>query len=277
MTEQQDNICKFNQRGFCKFKESCLKRHENKVCKDLNECRNKKCQERHPQICKYFDKDKKCRHKEKCAYFHREETDAQQKLNEILAYALATQIKEVADMRNEIIELKIKVQNLENSNQAKHINKENNEQKNTSEEADDVQLKKTRKLHQCDMCEYTSENNITLIKHKNTKHTQVHLSDTDIVGTSVTGKQTFHCDQCNYSCQNKKSLKKHVSHNHEGLHQKSCMQCDECDKTFKTKTELKTHMESHHSQYQEIEEDTCECTEDFECDKCLTYWAQKSH
>ena len=50
-----------------------------------------------------------------------EETDAQQKLNEILAYALATQIKEVADMRNEIIELKIKVQNLENSNQAKHI------------------------------------------------------------------------------------------------------------------------------------------------------------
>ena len=198
------------------------------------------------------------------------------KLNEILAYALATQIKEGADMRNEIIELKIKVQNLENSNQAKHINEENNEQKNTSEEADDVQLKKTKKLHQCDMCEYTSENNITLIKHKNTKHTQVHLSNTDIVGTSFTGKQKFHCDQCDYSCQTKKSLKKHVSHHHESLNQKPFLQCDECDKTFKTKTELETHKESHPLQSQENEVNPCEC-EDDDCDRCLNYWAQKSH
>ena len=37
-------------------------------------------------------------------------TDALQKFNEILACALATQIKEVADMRNKIIDLKINVQ-----------------------------------------------------------------------------------------------------------------------------------------------------------------------
>ena len=277
MTEQQDAICKFYQRGFCKFRESCHRRHENIVCKDLNECRNQKCQQRHPQFCKYFEKDKKCKYQEKCAYFHREETDAQQKLNEILANALATQIKEVADMRNEMIELKIKVQSLEDFIQAKHINKESIEQKSTSKEADNIQLKETQKIHQCDMCEYKCEKNITLIKHKNTKHTQVHLSDTDIVGTSFTGKQKFHCDQCDYSCQAKKSLKKHVSHNHEGLIQRPFIQCDECDKTFKTKTELKTHMESHHSQSQENKVDPCECTEDDDCDRCLNYWAQKSH
>ena len=133
MTDQQDDICKHNQRGFCKFKESCHKRHENQVCKDLNECRNKKCQQRHPQTCKYFVKDKRCRYQEKCAYFHREEPDAQQKLNEILATALATQIKEVADMRNKVIELKIKVQHLENFVQAKNTNKGSIKQKNTSE------------------------------------------------------------------------------------------------------------------------------------------------
>ena len=61
------------------------------------------------------------------------------------------------------------------------------------------------------MCNYKCKKNITFIKPKNTKHTQVHLSDTNIGGTSVTGKQKFHCDQCNYSCQAKNSLKKHVS------------------------------------------------------------------
>ena len=51
-------------------------------------------------------------------------------------------------MRNEMIELKIKVQSLEDFIQAKHINKDSIEQNSTSEEADNVQLKKTKKVHQ---------------------------------------------------------------------------------------------------------------------------------
>ena len=104
----------------------------------LNLCRNLKCQQRHFQICKYFEKDNNCKYQEKCAYFHREENDAQQKLNEILACALATQIKEVADMRNKLNKLKIKVQSLEDFIQVKHINKDSIKQNSTSEEADNV-------------------------------------------------------------------------------------------------------------------------------------------
>ena len=176
-----------------------------------------------------------------------------------------------------LIELKIKVQSLEDFIQAKHINKESIKQNSTSEEADNIQFKKTKKVHQCDKCEYKCEKNITLIKHKYTNHTQVHLSNTDIVGTSFTGKQKFHCDQCDLSCRTKKSLRKHVSHNHECLNQKPFIQCDECDKTLKTKTELKTHTESLHLQPQENEVNPCKCTEEEDCDRCLNYWAQKSH
>ena len=143
MTEQQDAIREFNQKCICKFKESCHKRHGNKLCKDLNEWKNQKCQQRHPQICKFFEKyKKKCKYQENCAYFYREETYAQQKLNELLAHALATKIEEVVDMRNKMIELKIRVQSLENFNQAKYINKDIIEQNSTSEEAKNVQLKK---------------------------------------------------------------------------------------------------------------------------------------
>ena len=60
--------------------------------------------------------------------------------------ALTTQIKELAEMRNEIIELKLKVQHLENHNQTKEVNKVNNEQKNTSKEADNVQLNQAKEI-----------------------------------------------------------------------------------------------------------------------------------
>ena len=89
------------------------------------------------------------------------------------------------------------------------------------------------------ICVSTSvKKNITFIKHKNTNHQQVYLSDTDIVGTSFTGKQKFHCDQCDYSCQTKKFLKKHVSHKHDDLNQKPIIQCDET-KLTKQKRNLK--------------------------------------
>ena len=265
MSQERGTICKFNQTGFCKFKQLCKKEHVKEICQNQSDCKNEMCTLRHPKICRHFSRDGSCRHHNRCAYMHTEkikESDAQQKLNEILAMALTTQIKELAEMRNEMIELKLKVQHLENNNQIKDVNKVNNEQKNTLKEADNVQLNQVKEIYQCDKCEYKCEKNITLIKHKNTKHT---------------GKDKFHCDQCNYSCPSKRSLKKHMSHKHEGLNKKAFMQCVKCDKTFQNKTELETHMEDHHSLSEENQEEPCECTEDTVCDKCLNYWVQKSH
>ena len=133
MEDEKDDLCKFNQKGFCKFQQHCYKRHESKICKNLGECKNEKCQERHPQTCKYFRRDHKCRYNEKCAYLHIEKSNEQGKLNEILAMALAEQIKTTSDILNEVSELKTKVQYLENKTEIMHQSKEFTEQEATKE------------------------------------------------------------------------------------------------------------------------------------------------
>ena len=108
-------------------------------------------------------------------------------------------------------ELELKVQHLENHIQTKNVNKVNAEQKNTSKEADNVQLNKIKTIYQCDECDNKCEKNITLIKHKNTKHKEGNSSRTDHEKKSVSEKERFHCDQCYYPSQSKRSLKRCVT------------------------------------------------------------------
>ena len=174
-------------------------------------------------------------------------------------------------------ELESKVQHLENKMKIKHINKENTEQKDAFKEASQIQLDTSKDIHHCDECEYNCEKKITLNKHKNTKHINVNSNNTD---KSITAKNKFLCDQCNYSCQSKSSFKKHVSQKHELHDKKAFIQCDKCDKTFQNEIERKTHIEDQHCPPEENQENTCECNEELEdgvCDKCLDYWAKKSH
>ena len=60
--------CKFNNRGYCKLKEQCDKKHSDIVCEDLD-CTEEKCEKRHPNPCKFgprcqFNK------KNECLYLH---------------------------------------------------------------------------------------------------------------------------------------------------------------------------------------------------------------
>ena len=132
MSQEQVMICKFNQTGFCKFKQLCKKEHVNEIYENTEKCENEMCTRRHPRICRHFNKDGSCPHNYQCAYMHTEkvkQSDEQQKPNDILAVALTTQIKELADMRNEMTELKLKVQHLETHIQTKDVNKVYTEKK----------------------------------------------------------------------------------------------------------------------------------------------------
>ena len=57
---EDQSICKFNQTGYCKFGETCIKIHENQRCytKGWNPSKCKKC---HPKECKYFAEKKFCK------------------------------------------------------------------------------------------------------------------------------------------------------------------------------------------------------------------------
>ena len=44
MSQEQIALCKFNQKGFCKFKQYCKERHEDEICGNQSECENRKCE-----------------------------------------------------------------------------------------------------------------------------------------------------------------------------------------------------------------------------------------
>ena len=65
------NICKHNQRGFCKFGDRCRNRHRNEIC-GSEYCVIENCELRHPLKCRFFILNASCKFLENCAYTHEE-------------------------------------------------------------------------------------------------------------------------------------------------------------------------------------------------------------
>ena len=69
----EDEVCIYQKYGFCKYKSNCLKRHLDKECKDLNNCKSKKsCNKRHPKLCKRYLQQNNCSLGDTCEYLHKE-------------------------------------------------------------------------------------------------------------------------------------------------------------------------------------------------------------
>ena len=107
MSESVDDegICKYNQTGFCKFRENCKKLHNNEVCNDKSDCRSETCTKRHPKVCKNFKHQGYCRHKDQCSYQHIEHINGE-KLKDILLQIHAKNLEETNHLRDEINKLK---------------------------------------------------------------------------------------------------------------------------------------------------------------------------
>ena len=65
----EEEICKYNQKGYCKYGSECHKYHRNEICKVQN-CSSKSCRERHPTFCRYFKENGICKFGLGCAYVH---------------------------------------------------------------------------------------------------------------------------------------------------------------------------------------------------------------
>ena len=62
--------CRYYNGGYCKFlKTNCHYFHPEEQCEVIS-CDQKDCSKRHPKICKYHNKQSKCRFKDKCLYRH---------------------------------------------------------------------------------------------------------------------------------------------------------------------------------------------------------------
>ena len=70
-SKMEQELCKYHQRGCCKFGSECQKYHENEICKDQS-CTSKACRRRHPRLRKYFCENMGCKFGKDCSYAHRE-------------------------------------------------------------------------------------------------------------------------------------------------------------------------------------------------------------
>ena len=67
-------ICKYNQRGFCRYGVKCRQRHVNESCSN-SDCQDESCLLRHPYKCRYFYLYGDCKFGDDCAYVHGESED----------------------------------------------------------------------------------------------------------------------------------------------------------------------------------------------------------
>ena len=90
--------------GFCKYKESCRKKHIKEICENSS-CVIKICNLRHPKICKFYREFGRCKFTDGCAFKHivfdnilaKRVDNLEKKLNE-----KDKQIKQLTDSQNDI-------------------------------------------------------------------------------------------------------------------------------------------------------------------------------
>ena len=63
--------CPHNQRGYCKWADTCRKEHVAIICTDLLQCKNSLCKFRHPRLCRCFPLDQICKFGSKCSHQHK--------------------------------------------------------------------------------------------------------------------------------------------------------------------------------------------------------------
>ena len=315
MEDEGCSICKFNQTGFCKFKEHCRKKHENEICENINECTKQKCTKRHPKVCKNYTKYNKCRFNDVCAYYHEKEGNIQEELNEQFKLAMLKHERDIQELNKEVTNMKhiIHTLTLELAKcSQKHVSIVETVEKDEKKSSTVPSSSSSQQEFQCDQCDYTCVKDITLKKHVNTKHQIV--KKTCEKGHESVVKAKFNCDECSFICNTKKLLKKHKSKEHnqksseeciidndsnnENIEETLCLVCRECQKKFKSNNDLDAHMETHHKAptmctikcencgmefskkenleiHMKEEHPNCECTAVDVCDDCLKEWQDK--
>ena len=68
-----ENVCRHNKFGFCKYGNTCRKRHIEEVC-DNEECETNLCARRHPRSCRFFSEFGRCKFGEFCRFKHVEKS-----------------------------------------------------------------------------------------------------------------------------------------------------------------------------------------------------------
>ena len=64
-----ENVCRYNKFGFCRFGNECFRKHINIICENVN-CQVTRCSLRHPSKCRYFLQYLRCKFGDYCRFSH---------------------------------------------------------------------------------------------------------------------------------------------------------------------------------------------------------------
>ena len=141
---RRNSVCRFNQFGYCKFGNSCFRKHVNSICENVR-CFKSDCELRHPKKCRYFFKFRYCKYGEYCRFKHEEiRNDGVDKEIEKSRFEIDKLGKVIETKENEIKYKDIEIRKLSLADTAKLKKKaEDFESRNKALELENKHLKET--------------------------------------------------------------------------------------------------------------------------------------
>ena len=226
-------LCQYNQKGFCKFGDKCLQKHENEICQNRSQCTIQYCTKRHPGLCRYFCQFGHCKFGEACAYSH--VNDSKSHKEEMLERDVAEMREEMKNLKaelsdkieKEVVELKkdvtdkLEKEEVELKKYVTHqLEKEVVElKKEVTELKENVQFLKRvlgKMLQSIKLLEGETE-----VKDKGNSNEKNESDNKVDDGKKEEEKtlqekeeQNFNCDKCDYKAKRKNTLTKHMNTKH---------------------------------------------------------------
>ena len=222
----QPKVCKYNQTGFCKYRDKCQNIHDYKICEKSN-CDRSECTQRHPQECRRFKSNMECRFNESCAYKHTYKNNLtdQGEINRAVASVSMKHENEIKMFKEEIDNMKLIITSM--GKQITSLMKETTEHSEANKEIEIVK---------------EVESDKTKVKDsmgKELEHIDVEVSNKE--------EAWLHCDICMYKCKTENNLSKHMNTKHEGY-----MSCDTCGTKFSSSKTLSTHTANAHKSKENV-------------------------
>ena len=234
--------CKFHNTGYCKFGETCRKRHYSKVCHQFR-CKED-CPARHPKLCKM---EINCRFFKKgiCAYKHIVPANYDKNHND-----------EIDHLKRDILhltkELNFKQEQfdkiiVEKTELIEKLSNENREMENLINEIkqshiDDLEKKDTQINALKDENDYKNTKIIEMSKENFDlmEQTKIRPKGKTIIEKNVEDTKLpddYQCDKCEYSTSSLGILVKHKADEHKPI-----VACDKCEFKAIKKSDLHLHL-----------------------------------
>ena len=218
LTKNQ-NICRNNKFGYCKFAEKCRYHHIDLLCEEKT-CDIFNCEKRHPKLCLYQRDFGRCKFTSFCKYNHGKDKNLESSIEK----SRATE----EELKEKIKTLEKRVEKLEKAAEEKDRTVEllATNMVKVVETLESLREEKNRviantvitdTIYNCVHCDYATDISDNLQTHITVKHHE------NVLNNSEERYNIFTCDICDtsYNCQD--GLTEHNNNMHEYF------ACDQCD------------------------------------------------